>query len=654
VAKTAPYGEWDSPITSAELVESRLRFADCIASGEEVYWAEGRPTQGGRVGLVRANADGSLTDLLPEGYAARTTVHEYGGHPYAVADGVVYFSNFADQRIYRLVAGEDPEPITAEPAARWAVRYAGLVVSGDRRFIYCVRERHGDDVVNDLVVLPTDGEGEPRVVAEGHDFFGMPTLAPDGQRIAWICWDHPRMPWDGTELWEADLGSDGLPLNPRMVAGGTSESVTQPRYSPGGQLHFISDRTGWWNLYGDSGDPGKPSALCAREADFAEPDWVFGHSSYTFLPDGSLVVSWITGGFFKLGHLRPQAEGHELHEIEIPYTCIGNLSVSGEGVAAIAGSPTTAQSVVRVEIPSGASTLLRGGSGAVIDEDYLSIPETLEFPTEDGLVAYALLYRPRNKDFTGPDGELPPLVVAGHGGPTSMALPVLNYGWQYWTSRGFALVDVNYGGSSGYGRRYRARLKGKWGIVDLDDCCNVATYLASAGVVDGARMVMRGGSAGGYTTLCAAVFRDVFAAGASYFGISDLSALARDTHKFESRYTDELVAPWPAGEEVYRSRSPRFHADKLHTPLIVFQGLEDVVVPPEQAEIMTGAMREKGIPFAYLSFEGEQHGFRQAATIRRSTDAELYFYGRVLGFTPAGDIEPVEIENEAALAEPRL
>ncbi|HEV8065422.1 MAG TPA: prolyl oligopeptidase family serine peptidase [Acidimicrobiales bacterium] len=654
MAKTAPYGTWESPIGAAQLVEDRLRFLDCVVDGDDVYWAEGRPSEGGRVAVARANRDGSVADLLPGGYSARTTVHEYGGQPLAVKGGIVYFANFSDQRLYRLAEGGEPEPITADPLERWAVRYAGLTVSADGRFVYCVRERHGAEVVNDLVALATDGEAEARVVAEGHDFFGAPALSADGRKIAWVSWDHPQMPWDGTELWEAELGKDGLPVNPKVVAGSTSESITQPRYSPAGVLHFVSDRTGWWNLYADTGDAYKPRHLWPAEADFAEPDWVFGTSSYAFGEGGSIIVSWIEGGFFKLGRLAPGQSGtYELAIIDSPYTSIGNLRAVGDGIVAIAGSPTMAASVVRLSMPDGTPTILRAGAGAAIDESYLSAPESLEFVSEDGLTAHALLYRPRNADFEGPVGEAPPLVVVIHGGPTSMAQPLLNYAWQYWTSRGFALVDVNYGGSSGYGRDYRARLQGKWGVVDLDDCCNAAKHLRDAGVVDGLRMVIRGGSAGGYTTLCAAVFRDVFAAGASYYGVADLSALARHTHKFEARYMDGLVAPWPAGAAVYESRSPRFHADKLHTPLIVFQGLEDAVVPPEQAEIMISALRENGIPFAYMGFEGEQHGFRQAGTIKRSSEAELYFYGRVLGFTPADDIEPVEIENEAALLEGR-
>ncbi|MGH9170780.1 MAG: prolyl oligopeptidase family serine peptidase [Acidimicrobiales bacterium] len=653
MAKTAPCGTWESPIAATTLVEDRLRLSDLVVSGDEVYWSEGRPFEGGRVCLVKSDAAGNCSDLIPEGYSARTTVHEYGGRCFAVHEGVVYFSNFDDQRLYRVAPGESPEPITAAPLEKWGVRYAAPVVSLDGHYIYCVRERHGSEVTNDIVVLRVDGEAEARVVAAGHDFFGAPSLSPDGRRIAWVCWDHPRMPWDGTELWEAEVGSDGLPVAPRLVAGGPAESVAQPKYSPGGWLHFVSDRTGWWNIYADTGDPTAPNPLCQAEHDFAEPDWAFGLSSYGFCPDGSpdgcLVATWIDGGVFKLGILPIGAGAAGLQRLEMPFNEFRYVSTDGGRLAAILGSPAIPPCVALIQLPGGEVTVRRSSSALVIDEGYLSEPEAFEFPTEEGRTAHALVYRPKNRDYEVPAGELPPLVVVAHGGPTSMARPGLSEMVQYWTSRGFAVADVNYGGSSGYGREYRARLKGKWGVVDLDDCGSAGRHLARTGVVDGKRMVVRGGSAGGYVVLCSAVFRDVFVAGASYFGVSDLSALAIHTHKFESRYGDELVAPWPAGADVYESRSPAVHAAELHMPLILFQGLEDAVVPPAQAEVMVEVLRKKGIPFAYLAFEGEQHGFRQAASIVRSIEAELCFYGCVLGFQPAGDIEPVEIENRAAL-----
>jgi dipeptidyl aminopeptidase/acylaminoacyl peptidase len=642
----APYGSWKSPLTLDRLLEEVVGLAYPLVEGDTIYWTEGRPAERGRVVIVRRKPDGTVSDVFGPDHHARTRVHEYGGLCYAVHGGTVYFSNFADQRLYRVRPGEEPEPITPDPDVPASVRYAAPVVSRDGHHLYCVRERHGTpgvatEVVNDIVVLATDGEAEPRVVADGHDFFSFPTLSPDGRRIAWISWDHPRMPWDGTQIWEAELGSDGLPVNPRLVAGDAAESVSQPKYSPDGRLHFISDRTGWWNLYVDDENGG--AALAPAAAEFASPDWVFGLSTYGFLADGSIVAFESSSGLSRLVVLGGVT-------VPTPYTTFAGLVVHGDSVIAVAGSASLPTALVEVTVPGGATGVLKAGSKAAVAPEYLSEPEPIEFPTEGGLTAYALFYPPRNPDFVAPDGELPPVIVASHGGPTGATSSSLNYALQYWTSRGIGVVDVNYGGSSGYGRAYRDRLRGNWGIMDLDDCVNAAKYLAAAGRADGDRLLIHGGSAGGYTTLCAVTFRRDFAAGASYFGVADAGALARDTHKFESRYLDGLIGPWPQARAVYEERSPIFHTDQLATPLILFQGLEDRVVPPEQSEAMASALRDKGIPFAYLAYEGEQHGFRKAENIKRTLEAELYFFGRVLGFVPDDVIEPVMIENDGALA----
>jgi len=648
MVKVAPYGSWKSPLTADRLVEDVVTLGYPVVVDDVIYWTEGRPAEGGRVAVVRRGGNGATEDMFGPGYWARTLVHEYGGLCYAVLGDTVYFSNFADQRLYRVQPGDDPEPITAEPTRPASVRYAAPVVSNDGHHLYCVRERHGTpgvatEVVNDIVVLAADGEAEPRIVAEGHDFFSFPTLSPDGRRIAWISWDHPRMPWDGTELWDAALGPDGLPVNPRLVAGNETESVTQPKYSPDGRLHFISDRSGWWNLYVDDETGGRP--IAPAEAEFAGPDWVFGQSTYGFLPGGAIVAIKSSAGLCRLLLL----EAGTTKEIETPYTELGSLASREGGVLVIAGSPRLSTSIVSVDLPSGQATVLRSGRSASVDDAYVSEPEPVEFPTEDGLTAHALFYPPKNPDFTAPEGELPPLIVSSHGGPTSRTPSSLDYGVQFWTSRGIGVVQVNYGGSTGYGREYRERLRDRWGIVDLDDCVNAAKYLAASGRADAKRLLIHGGSAGGYTTLCAVTFRNVFAAGASYFGVADAGALAADTHKFESRYTDGLIGPWPEAEDVYRARSPVFHTEQLSTPLILFQGLEDKVVLPEQAEAMAQALRSKGVPFAYLAYAGEQHGFRKAENIKATLEAELYFYGRVLGFAPADELPAVAIENAEAL-----
>ncbi len=672
MARIAPYGTWVSPISARLLVERAVRLGDTFTDShahahdsatalDVVYWSEGRPNEQGRDVLVRRDADGTVADVVPEGFSARTLVHEYGGRCSAVASGVAFFSNFADQRLFALRPGADPVPLTAEPPSPMGTRFAAPTVSLDGDYVVCVRERHlPGTVVNDLVAIATDGSRREFVVAEGYDFYGTPALAPDGTRVAVCCWNHPRMPWDGTELVEIDfdpvaLGRTGSRPAPRLVAGGSEESVTQPRYDAAGRLHFISDRTGWWNLYREEGAGPDRSvvALAPMEAEFAGPDWIFGLSSYALLRDGSLVATWSQSGGSRLGVLRPGAS--TFVELTTPFTLYDSLTAlpDGSGVLAVAGSATRPSAVVTIDAASGSTTVLREARESNVDEGYLARPEGIAFPTSGGARAHALLYRPRNADFAGPDAERPPLLVAVHGGPTSAASPALNYAIQFWTSRGFVVADLNYRGSSGYGRAYRRMLDGGWGIVDVEDAEHLAAALVTAGEVDAGRLLIHGGSAGGYTTLCAVTFGATFTSGASYYGVADAAALARDTHKFESRYLDGLIGPWPEANEVYEARSPLFHTDRLRTPLILFQGLEDKVVPPSQAEMMVAALDDKGIPVAYVAYEGEQHGFRRAENIVRTAEAELAFYGCVLGFEPADRVEPVEIRNAEALGQYR-
>ncbi len=614
---TLPYGSWPSPITAAALVERTVSLSGLQVDGDALLWVEARPAEAGRQVIVRWQPGTEPVDVLPAPFSARTTVHEYGGGPFCAHAGTVYFSNFADQRLYR-----GDRPITPAGA-----RYADGDVSADGSQLACVRERHTDaGVLNDIVVLPTDGSAEPRVVAAGHDFYASPRFGPGG-RLAWLAWDHPRMPWDGTVV-----EVDGT-----VVAGGPEESVGQPRWAPDGALHWISDRTGWWNVYRQgpsgplSGEQGK--ALAPKDAEFAGPDWVFGQSTYDFLPAGGIVATWA-------GHLG--ILGHE--PLDLPYTSFSSVRAYGDKVAAIAASPTRAPAVVVIDPATGEVDVVRTSRPNPVDPGYLSTPRPITFATTGGSRAHALFYPPANQDHDGPASDLPPLVVTSHGGPTAQASTTLELRTQFWTSRGIAVVDVDYRGSSGYGRAYRKQLDGQWGVADVDDCVAAARHLAAAGEVDGRRMVVRGSSASGLTALLA-LTTGVFAAGASLYGVADLAALATDTHKFEARYLDGLVGPWPEAAETYRQRSPITHAGRLSTPLIIFQGLDDKVVPPAQAEVLVAALRRAGVPHAYLTFEGEAHGFRQAATIRRVVEAELSFYGQVLGFTPADDIEPVPIER---------
>jgi dipeptidyl aminopeptidase/acylaminoacyl peptidase len=638
------YGSWKSPITADLVVAEAIGLGEVRLDGGDIYWNEMRPAEGGRYVVVRRSPDGQTADVTPPGYNVRTRVHEYGGGAFTVSEGTVYFSNWQDQRLYRQDPGAEPRPITPEGA--W--RYADGVLDLLRGRMICVREDHteasmaeGQEAVNALVGLDLDGGGEPHVLVQGADFYASPRLSPAGSRLAWLAWSHPNMPWDGTELWVAEVGEDGALGRAERVAGGADESIFQPTWSPDGVLYFVSDRTGWWNLF--RWHEGRTEPVTAMEAEFGLPQWVFGMSTYAFEFAGSIICTYTREGAWHLARL--DTETGKLTPIKTPYSEITQLRAMPGHVLFLGGSPTEPVSAVQLDLTTGQHQVLRRSTGAKVDGGYLSLPREIEFPTENGLTAYGIFYPPQNRDAAGPPGERPPLIVMSHGGPTSAAGNTLSLGIQYWTSRGFAVLDVNYGGSTGYGRQYRQRLDGQWGVVDVDDCANGARYLAELGEVDGERLCIRGGSAGGYTTLCALTFRDVFGAGASHFGVSDLEALAQETHKFESRYLDRLVGPYPERRDLYRERSPLHFAERLSCPVIFFQGLEDRVVPPNQAERMVAALREKGLPVAYVPFDGEQHGFRRAENIKRTLEAELSFYGQVFGFELADPVEPVLVDN---------
>lgn len=632
------YGSWKSPLTADLVASGEVGLEQARFDSDDIYWIERRAQEGGRKVIVRRSADGNIADITPTGFNARTRVHEYGGGDYAVANRIVVFSNFADQRLYIQRDGGESEPLT--PAGK--CRYADGQIDAGRNSFICVREDHSEagEAVNSVVRLSLSGDEAGRVLVSGNDFYSAPRLSPDGSHLAWFTWNHPNMPWDGTELWVGKLNGKGTVTDQTKIAGGFSESIFQPEWSPDGTLHFVSDRSGWWNLYRYRDR--RVGAICPLDAEFGQPHWVFGTSLYGFTTANEIVCTYAKHGRDYLATLS-LATG-KLSDIELPYSVISQVRVSGDRVVFIGASATESSSIVSLDLPTNQTKLLRRSRENAVDAGYISAAQAVEFPTEDGLTAHAHFYPPRNRDYVAPN-EKPPLIVISHGGPTSSSSASLKYSVQYWTSRGIAVLDVNYGGSSGYGRAYRERLNGQWGIVDVDDCANGAHYLAERGLVDGERMAIRGGSAGGYTTLCALTFRDVFKAGASLYGISDLEALAKDTHKFESRYLDNLIGPYPARRDLYVARSPIHFTERLNCPMIVFQGLEDKVVPPNQAEKMVQAMRAKKLPVAYLTFEGEQHGFRKAENIKRVLEAELYFYSKVFGFELADPVEPVEIEN---------
>jgi dipeptidyl aminopeptidase/acylaminoacyl peptidase len=636
----APYGSWRSPIAAERLAAGGVRLAEpWPAADGSVYWLEGRAAEGGRSVLVRREPGGTTSDLFPAGFNARTRVHEYGGGAWLLAGDAVVFSNYEDQRLYRVEPGGAPEPVTPEPAVAGALRYADGRPTPDGGLIVCVRESHASGaVVNELVVLPADGSAAPRVIAAGRDFYAWPRVSPDGTRLAWMQWDHPQMPWDGTELMVAALEPDGTVGAGERVAGGARESIWQPDWSPGGALHFVSDRSGWWNLYREP-----DVAIAPDEAEYGFPQWIFGGATYAFAADGGIWAIRGQGGEQRLCRI---ADGRA-EALDLPYTSFDfpYLRSDGRRLVFTAASPTTSPVLAALDVATRECEILARSAHDPVDPAYISVPRAIAFPSEGGGTAHAWFYPPRNADHTGPADELPPLIVHSHGGPTAHETPSYQGQIAYWTSRGIGVVDVNYSGSTGFGRAYRERLNGNWGVLDTADCAAAALYLAESGEADGARLAISGESAGGYATLCALVFRDDFATGASHYGVGDVAALARDTHKFEARYLDGLIGPYPEAEERYRERSPIHAVDRLRVPVILFQGLEDEVVPPAQAEAMVAALQANGVPYAYLPFAGEQHGFRRAESIVRSHEAELAFYGRILGFTPAGDIPPLRIEN---------
>jgi dipeptidyl aminopeptidase/acylaminoacyl peptidase len=640
--RVSPYGSWKSPITSDLIVSGFVGLSQPLIDGPDIYWIEMRPTEGGRGVVVKRDVHAVINDVTPPPFNARTRVHEYGGGDYVVRGGSVYFSNFSDQRLY---LHKDEGPARAiTPLAD--IRYADAIIDEKGKRLICVREDHTAstrEAVNTLATLKLEDNDTPgQVLVSGNDFYASPRLSQDGSQLAWLTWNHPNMPWDGTELWTGKFGEDGQLETSHKVAGGNHESIFQPEWSPDGTIYFVSDRNGWWNLF-RLNQAGIIEPVREMEAEFGMPQWGFGMSSYAFESAERIVCTYIENGISHLALIDTRTR--EFEKINSSYTDIRYVRASKGQAVMRAASPTEPASIVKFDLETRRFESLRRSTNNEIEAGYISVPRAIEFPTEGGLTAYGFFYPPQNADYRAPDGERPPLLVESHGGPTAAATTAFSLGIQYWTSRGIAVMDVNYGGSTGFGRAYRERLKDKWGIVDVDDCANGALYLVGQGEVDGDRLMITGGSAGGYTTLCALTFRRTFSAGASHYGVSDAEALAKETHKFESRYLDGLMGRYPEKKDLYYERSPINFTDRLSCPVIFFQGLDDKVVPPNQAQMMVDALRAKGIPVAYLPFDGEQHGFRQAKNIKRALDGELYFYSRVLGFEVAEPLEPVDIDN---------
>ncbi|WP_309744865.1 S9 family peptidase [Chamaesiphon sp. OTE_20_metabat_361] len=628
----APFGSWKSPITADAIVADSIGLSSIVLDGTDIYWLESRPQEAGRSVIVRRTADGQSEDVTPSGYNVRNRVHEYGGAAYTVVDGCVYFSNITDNCLYiQDLRSPQPEQIRQLTHDK-NKRYADLTIDPRNQRLICVQEEHDStefEPLNTIVSISLTQPDDVRILVGGCDFYAAPRLSPDGTKLVWLSWNHPNLPWDGTNLQMATI-SNGYLSAPVPIAGGANETIFQPQWRSDDTLFFISDRTGWGNLY--CWHDGNITAVYPLEAEFGLPQWIFGMSTYA-LVGNRIVCTYTQQGIWQMGLINTLS-GH-FTKLHVPYTDIANICAIGNLVVCCGASATQTNEIIAIDLLSESREVLKRSNKVKVDPGYLSIPRSIEFPTTDGQTAYAFYYPPTNQDYQPLLGEKPPLLVKSHGGPTAAASNQLSLKTQYWTSRGFAVVDVNYGGSTGYGKAYQHRLDGKWGIVDVDDCTNAARYLVQQGLADANRLAISGGSAGGYTTLAALTFGDTFKAGASYYGVSDLISLAKDTHKFESQYLDRLVAPYATEPDVYRTRSPLYFTQQLSCPIIFFQGLEDKVVPPNQAEMMVDALKAKGIPVEYVTFTDEQHGFRQAANIKRALTDEFAFYARIFGFEPA-------------------
>lgn len=644
----APYGSWISPIT-AETINRGIPVRDfpCI-SKDVIYWQESRPEENGRITVVAHYPDGVEVELVPYPFSVRTMVHEYGGKAWILAENSLFFVEHSDQRLYRLnLSDPQTNPVAITPYDKIS-RYGDLVFDPQQRRILCVREQHLPEVsepVNTLASInlatATDINSLATVatLANGADFYACPRIDRHGSRLCWISWNHPNMPWDGTELWCADITASGSLINPGKIAGGKTEAIFQPGWSPDGILYFVSDKNGWWNLYRHT-NSGNELVLDKR-ADFATPLWALGMCTWDFLDNSRIAALFTRDGLWKMGIIDTRSK--RLNTLELAYTQLASLSCSSGVAVFIAASPTASGDVVQFST-IGVNVISAKSSHSTFYDDYLSIPQAITYDSGSA-ISHGFFYPPHHPHHRGSDSEKPPLLVMCHGGPTGAANTALSYKIQFWTSRGFAVLDVNYRGSSGFGRAYREALNGQWGLADVADAVAGVQYLAASNSIDPQRVLIRGSSAGGFTALAALTFTRTFCAGASLYGIGDLETLARDTHKFESRYMDRLVGPYPQQCDSYRQRSPVNHIDQLHCPVIFLQGLEDKIVPPRQAEVMVEALRKKKLPVAFITFADEGHGFRKAANIKTAFEAELTFYRRVLNITSEEAAADIVIEN---------
>lgn len=656
---TAPYGSWPSPITAQDVAVSDVGLTGLQVQagrgGPTVWWSEIRPAEAGRETVLRVGRDGHVEEMLPSAWSAQSRVHEYGGGAWTPIGQELIFVRATDQRLYRTSgAGVDPESLVPPAPVGQEVRYADLSTDPNGTTVFCVRERHSrGKVYRDLaaVELTASRSGEPvaRSLHTGADFYSSPRSSPDGKQLVWLSWDHPQMPWDGTQLWVADRDPDGAVRAARLLAGGPGESVFQPEWGADGRLYFVSDRTGWWNLYRlASGAVGDPEPVCPMKEECGWPQWQFGYASYALL-GGELSghAALVHGTATRALGLLDFGSGL-LVDLDLPYTAYSPyLSAAGTTLALRASAPHLPSALLEIDLATSEVHTLQAGVDRPLDPQYVSLPSSVTVSSKQGRRVHGHLYPPAHPELIGPADRLPPYVIFVHGGPTSQQQPSYDPEISYFTSRGLGVAVVHYAGSTGYGRAYREQLLGQWGIVDVEDCVAVAEYLSETGLADEARLAIRGASAGGWTTLCALTQSSVFSAGVSYYGVADLITLAESTHDFESHYLDGLVGPLPASRGIYRQRSPLTHAAKLSCPVLLLQGADDEVVPAEQAQSFASALRARRLPFAHLVFPDERHGFDRAETIMRALEAELSFYSQVLQFD-VHDVPPLALERSDA------
>lgn len=628
------YGSWDSPITIDLITGESVSLSDFATEGKVLVWVEGRPKEKGR--CVLTSSDG---DLTPPPFNVRAHVHEYGGGAFLLSKGRLFIVSDHDQEIYEVAEEEMIQRTDSEK-----LRFADFSYDSQRDALFSVREDHRNEgeVLNTIVSISLKEKGEGEVIVEGADFYSCPRISKNGDRLSWLCWNHPDMPWDNTELWVGKIDKQGKIGEKRKIAGGNGESIFQPQWGEDGALYFVSDRTGWWNLYRYDGEI---EPLCPKEAEFGLPSWIFGMRTYAFAQKGDkqlIAATFREKGREYIGLIHLESKNFEV--LDLPFTAISQIAANGNHIFFFGAGETTPKSLIRIDLNDLSSQVVASSQSVELDSEVISKGEFIEFPTKEEKKAYGIFYPPVNPRFSAPEGEKPPLIVRCHGGPTAHVSSSLNLQVQYWTSRGFAFFDVDYGGSTGYGREYRERLNGNWGIVDINDTICGCEYLIAEGLVDPKRCIIKGGSAGGYTVLASLAFRDFFCAGISCYGVSDLELLAMETHKFESHYEEKLVAPYPEQIEVYRERSPVHHVDKIQVPLLLLQGEKDKVVLPNQAEKVFSALRKNKIPVSLLLFPEEGHGFRSADAQKRALQAEYEFLSRILDL-PTQLEEKIEIHN---------